>query len=198
MRANPRAKRVWQRLIQAYGSRVAESYGAEVPQPWCDAVEDFTDEQITYGLRHVIRESIVHPPTLGQFIKACQDMPLAKTSGGPSVQELLCAYATLKLHGKIQPSEFSRPWTYLYREWIDADKPKHLQRCAECTGVLIELNSGDSIRINTIDMQAEPELHARALRSFKPGPRAGARDLLADPHTRARLDGLLKPMGNAP
>ena len=168
---NKRADRVWERLIQSYGTRVAETYGTEMPKPWIDAVEDLSDEQIAYGLKAVTRESPVHPPTLGQFQQCCTSMAVAQKTSGPSIQEQLCAYATLQLFHRLKPIEFSRPWTYVYREWWDATRPKGFERCAECKGVVIDLDNGDRLGFSTETMIADTEGHARALRSFRPGPR---------------------------
>ena len=175
-----RAERVWLRLIQAYGSRVAESYGPTMPKIWTDAVEELSDDQIVYGLRKVVRDTPIHPPTLGQFVAACVDMPQVHTDSGPTIQAQLSAYVMLEhfpkhRDGKFTPdqtSQASQPWTYLYREWIDENRPKHMQKCAECTGVLIPA-AGDlaGFRVSVADMLADKAGHARAMRSFEPGPR---------------------------
>jgi hypothetical protein len=64
----------------------------------------------------------------------------------------------------------SRPWTYLYREWFDASRPKGLEKCAECTGLLIECDNGTRFKIMIADMQGDSAGHSRALRSFTHGP----------------------------
>jgi hypothetical protein len=97
-----------------------------------------------------------------------------------TVQEQLCAYATLHSHDRSGPKgmtllEFSRPWTYVYREWIDPAMAKKetnpLGRCAECIGLVIELDNGKRIGWSLAAMLADQEGHAKALRSFRPGPR---------------------------
>jgi hypothetical protein len=171
MQAERREKRVWERLIQSYGSRVAEAYGPEMPKPWSDAIADLTDEQIAYGLRKVNRDTPIYPPTLGQFVAACIDMPSAAIITGPSVQSILSAYAVLTVGARLHLMQFSFPWTYLYREWIDEEKPKHAQRQAECVGLLIPAWGSEhpEYRIMVIDMLADSDGHARAVESFKPG-----------------------------
>jgi hypothetical protein len=144
---NKRAERVWDRLIQSYGTRVAEMYGVDMPKPWVDAVDELLDEQIAYGLKSVLRESPIHPPALGQFVQCCENMPAAQTKTGPTVQEQLCQYAALQVHGGAGPigmglKDYSRPWTYVYREWRDESRPKGFERCAECLGIVIELEDG--------------------------------------------------------
>ena len=174
MSTSKRADRVWKRLIEAYGSRVAENYGKEIPKSWIDAIEDLSDEQVTYGLRKVIRESPIHPPALGQLVAACVDMPQPSTDKrGPSIQEQLCAYVTLALFSRLNPKQFALPWTYLYREWIDESRPKHLQKCAECTGVLIPQldEENPAFRFTVAQMMGDKEGYAKALKSFEPGPR---------------------------
>lgn len=170
--ANKRADRIWMRLIQAYGSRVADSYGEDMPSSWVDAVEDLADQQIDYGMRKVVRDTPIHPPTLGQFVAACIDMPQVQTDRGPTIQEQLCAYAALMLHSSFDRRQFGLPWTYLYREWLDESRPKHMQRCAECTGVMIPEwdEHHPEVRISVAQMLGDKEGHAKALRSFQPGP----------------------------
>lgn len=173
MSTSKRADRVWKRLVESYGSRVAENYGREIPKPWIDAIEDLTDDQIVYGLRKVLRDTPIHPPSLGQFVAACIDMPQVHTDSGPSLQAQLCAYATLNLRTRLHPKQFALPWTYLYREWNDENRPKHLQKCAECSGLLIPQwdEEHPAFRFTVSEMLADKEGHAKALRSFQPGPR---------------------------
>lgn len=181
MATENRSKRVWLRLIQAYGSRVGDSYGPDMPKAWVEAADDMTDEQIAYGLRKVVRDTPIHPPTLGQFVAACVDMPQPAALYGPSLQEQLSAYVMLThfpsgRDDKFTPDQMrqsSHTWTYLYREWLDENKPKHSQRCAECTGVMVPA-AGDlaGFRVTVADMMGDREGHARALRSFEPGRRS--------------------------
>lgn len=68
---------------------------------------------------------------------------------GDSLQEQLCAYV-MRTHGRsLTPTEIARPWTYLYRQWRDGDR-----RCCECTGVLIERESGVVTRVMVAEMRA--------------------------------------------
>lgn len=175
-----RAERVWVRLVQSYGSRVAESYGREMPKPWFEAIADLTDDQVAYGLRKVIRDTPIHPPTVGQFVAACVDMPQPVSDSGPSLQAVLSAYVMLTRYPISRDSKFtadqmrqsSAPWTFLYREWSDQERPKHLQRCAECTGVLVPAAGAlPGFRVQVVDMLADQSGHRRALESFKPAGR---------------------------
>ena len=178
MAIDNRGKRVWLRLIQVYGSRVAESYGEDIPKPWAEAVEDLTDEQISYGLRNVIKITPVHPPTLGQFVQACVNMPIAQLKPVASLQEQLCEYAARHVHDKDGPNgmtlgEYSRPWTYVYREWWDATRPKGFEKCAECIGLVIDFGDGRRIGWSVAAMQADTAIHQKVLRSFD-RPSSGA------------------------
>jgi hypothetical protein len=173
---NRRADRVWDRLIQSYGTRVAEMYGADMPKPWVDAIDDLSDEQVKYGLRMIIHESPIHPPALGQFLQCCANMPMAQRNDGPSIQAQLCEYAAQHVHDLSGPIgmtlwEYSRPWTYVYREWRDETRPKGLERCAECIGLVIELDNGKRIGWSVATMLADTEGHAKALKAFRPGPK---------------------------
>jgi hypothetical protein len=75
-----------------------------------------------------------------------------------NAQENLMAYASKKLFPHLTPREFSRPWTYVYREWSDDTRPKHLQRCTECVAVLIDREDGTQLRVTMADMLAEAEM----------------------------------------
>lgn len=177
MKPDVRATKLWKRLTQAYGARFTEAFGATPTDPWIEALDDLTDEQIAYGLRITMRESPIHPPTLGQFVQAIANMPIVRTDKGPTIQEQLCAYATLKLHdrvvaGTMSDKAFSAPWTYVYREWWDATRPKGSERCAECSGVVIDLPNGDRIGWSVMMMQGDADGYRKALDSFKPGPKA--------------------------
>lgn len=64
----------------------------------------------------------------------------------------LVAYV-LRHHGKqLTPLEVAKPWTYLHREWRDDSGDIN----CECVGVLIERDTGPSLRVNVADMQDFP------------------------------------------
>lgn len=169
---NPRADRVWDRLIESYGARVTDAFGKEIPESWSRTIENLTDQQIIHGLRQVQRDTPIHPPTLGQFNKACLDMPLNQHKGLATVQEQLCEYAAMQLRSRLTPIGFSRPWTYVYREWWDETRPKGFEKSAECKGIVIELDDGTRLGFSIDAMTADAEGHQRALRHFRPGPHA--------------------------
>jgi hypothetical protein len=174
---NKRADRLWDRLIQSYGTRVAEAYGADIPKPWQDAVDDLTDEQIAYGIKAIVTITPVHPPTLGQFQQTCINMPIAQTKQIATLQEQLCEYAMLKLHHRYDGVsdlkklwEMARPWFYVYREWWDASRPKGFEKCAECTGIVIEWNDGTRSGFSVAAMQADHDVYMKVMSSFRRGP----------------------------
>jgi hypothetical protein len=179
-----RIERVWLRLMQAYGSRMADNYGPKAPKPWADAIDDLSNEQVAYGFRKITRDTPVHPPTLGQFVAACADMPHAQ-GDEISIQAQLCSYVMLTYFPAHRDDKFtddqmrqsSKIWTYLYREWVDDAKPKHSQNCAECTGVLVPAAGAlPGFRVSVTDMLGDTQGHAKTLRSFKPGPRPAQND----------------------
>lgn len=187
-----RADRVWDRLIQSYGTRVAEMYGVDMPKPWVDMVDDLSDEQVAYGLKAILRQSPIHPPALGEFLQCCVNMPVAQRSEGPSIQAQLCEYAALRLKHLIRkdapPSErsqYSRPWVYVYREWWDDARPKGMEKCAECIGIVIDLDNGKRLGWKVSEMLADHEGHAAVMRNFRPGPLPSHEQMAAYRGTKA-------------
>jgi hypothetical protein len=172
--ANNRANRIWLKLTECYGARLAENYGKTPPESWTQAIDELTDSQLTFGIRQVSRESPLHPPTLGQFVQACLAMPVAQHKPVATLQEQLCEYVAIKLHARLTQGatlwDYSGPWTYLYREWWDESRPKGFERCAECTGVVVECRNGKSFKFTVAEMQADTEDYQRMLRNFRPGP----------------------------
>jgi hypothetical protein len=171
-----RARWVWKQLLQAYGSRLTESYGKDPPDSWQDAMGEMSQEQLNFGVRKVIRENVNHPPTLGAFLQACNDFPVPLVvEGGPSIQSQLCAFASVRHFEALTPTQQRGPWTYLYREWRDESKVTPFNktgRCTECTGLVIEPDGASpGYRIMVEDMQMDSQGHNRAIQSFKPGPR---------------------------
>jgi len=172
MTEHRRANKLWKRLNQTYGARFLDQFGPTPSDAWIEAIDSLTDEQVAYGLRKGTRDHPVHPPPLGAFVQACNDMPVAQVAKGPTLQEQLCAYVTLTRRNQLTERQFYAPWTYLYHIGVDPEKPKHLQRTAECVGVRIE-HDGESPghRVMVVDMQMDTEWHNKAMKSFTPGPK---------------------------
>lgn len=135
----------------------------------------------------LVESSFATMPTVGALselhqrqIQAGRPRPKAHTGKAePTIQEQLCAYATLAWHGRLTPTEFALPWTFVYREWTDTalETPFNRDgRGAECIGVVIERHDGTKIGISAESMLADLEGHAKALRSFKPGPKPPERN----------------------
>jgi hypothetical protein len=107
-----RAARVWQRLTEWYGVRLAESYGATIPADWAEVVNDVDNDTVKRGLAIIRARYVQHPPTLPQFDQAMR--PLGNMQKlGPSPSERLCAHI-MKQHGdKLTLRQRARPWTYI-------------------------------------------------------------------------------------
>ncbi len=110
---------------------------------------------------------------------AAKDVQTSAPSGegkdGPSIQAQLCEYAAHHVHDLSGPVgmalwEYSRPWTYVYREWWDASRPKGFERCAECISLVIDLDNGKRIGWSVAAMLADTEGHAKVMQAFRPGP----------------------------
>jgi hypothetical protein len=165
---NKRADAIWKRLIQSYGDRFITAFGLEANDAWLAAIAEISNQRIAYGLKKVMRDSPVHPPTLPQFVSACADMPSQKPIIGPSLQEQLCAFVVLNCHPTID--QMRMPWTYCYRESSDEEMPKGFQRTAELLGVAIPADAlREGFYISVLDMHADRQGHDRAMLSFRSG-----------------------------
>lgn len=104
----------------------------------------------------LVESTFASMPTVGALWELHRKVQSPRSTGittsGPTLQEQLCAWVAKQVHGRLTPKEFSRPWTYVYREWRDGDK-----RCAECTGVVIERDDGTRLGFKVADMQTEDQ-----------------------------------------
>jgi hypothetical protein len=138
-------------------------------------------------------------PTTGQLWKIRKALKAYPVTGKANIdtslgtiQEQLCEYAAMKLHVDkqefdegmrgIKPPlknlwEYSRPWTYVYREWRDpalVRKDTNPEgKGAECVGIIIDLDNNNRIGWTVATMLADP-LYPKVLAHFKPGPRPNA------------------------
>lgn len=64
---SPRARRLWDRLGQWYGSRLAEQYGRDPPRDWCDVVDAADNDTVTRVLADIRMKHTAHPPTFPEF-----------------------------------------------------------------------------------------------------------------------------------
>lgn len=105
-----RAQKYWAKLIEWYGSRVAENYGPQPPDEWCDFFDRTDPDDVAMAMRSCRRSTPIHPPTLGQLEAAIPE----KIAGpiGPSKPLKLCDLMMEK-HGKeLCRHQLAKPWNY--------------------------------------------------------------------------------------
>jgi hypothetical protein len=92
-------------------------------------------------------------------------------ASAPSIQAQLCEYAAIKLKHLCAKSatpaqrwQYSRPWTYCYREWVDGGG----KQCAECMGVVIDLDDGKRVGWTVTNMRADAEVYEQVMRRLHP------------------------------
>ena len=66
-RNDRRARRVWARMLQWYGDRFSEQYGAEPNESWRSAIARASDDEVGGALTQVRSQYLAFPPTLPQF-----------------------------------------------------------------------------------------------------------------------------------
>jgi hypothetical protein len=106
-----RALKIWARLGQWYGSRLAESYGPTPPEDWAELIDRTDDDRLDSALLAVRRETPIHPPTLGQLENALPKKQVVASGAPTKVQQL--AELMLRKHNKdLCRHQFAKPWTY--------------------------------------------------------------------------------------
>lgn len=83
-----RSKRLWERLGQWYGARLAEQYGSEPPQDWCEVVDAADNDTVTRVLGEIRNTHTTHPPTFPEFHKLFARARHARAAG-PSAVDVL-------------------------------------------------------------------------------------------------------------
>ena len=106
-----RAKRVWQRLTEWYGARMAEQYGDQPPADWCEIVDEIDNTAVKRGLSIIRSRYIQHPPTLPQFEQAMR--PARTVSTGPGPGDRLCEYIMRSFGVRLTQRQITMPWTYI-------------------------------------------------------------------------------------
>jgi hypothetical protein len=151
---SPRARRVWDRLQNWYGSRLTEQFGTEPPPDWCRVVDTHDNDEVKRALSVIQAEHQTHPPTFPQFEKAFKPPVKHAAPRGLSLLEKFSAWIVRNY--RLTPTQLRGPWTYLGRE---SDAPDHTgkiveRHAVEITGVIIAAD-GDSPghRIMVVDMQ---------------------------------------------
>ena len=71
-----RAKRIWDRMMEIYGMRWVNSYGAEPTELWVELAESLEDYQIRHAIRTFAHSLDSFVPTLGQFKATARDASL--------------------------------------------------------------------------------------------------------------------------
>lgn len=108
MATSRRAKQVWKRLMSWYGAPViAERFGAEPPDDWCELINRTPPEDVETALIAVRRQCVTFPPTLAQF-EAC--IPERRKVGPKSVVSMLCEHAVT--HLRLCQHQLMRTWSY--------------------------------------------------------------------------------------
>jgi hypothetical protein len=128
----------------------------------------------------LVESTFASLPTVGalwELHRKLQPPSPSATVSGPSIQAQLCEYAAIKLKALIRKDatmaerwQYSRAWTYCYREWRDGDK-----RCAECMGVVIDLDDGRKVGWTVTNMHGDPEVYAEVMRRCQPDYRGDGR-----------------------
>ncbi len=106
-KVSKRASKVWAKLGEWYGSRLADNYGPTPPEDWCEIIDRTDDESLHSALLSVRRASPIHPPTLGQLEDAIPKRESGKA--GPSKPERL---ATLMLRNDLCKHQLFSRWNY--------------------------------------------------------------------------------------
>lgn len=156
-RPSQRAQRVWDRLSQWYGARLAEQYGDTPPPDWCEVIDDADNDTVKLVLAQIREKHTTHPPTFPEFdaLFAKAKRPVA-ASTGPTIKEQLADFV-LK-HRALTREQLRMPWTFLGRQF-DAPGPDGKMRHnwgVEITGVVVPAD-GDALgyRVMVADMQLE-------------------------------------------
>src|SRR5579871_268735 len=66
--ASLRPAKFWKGMIEFFGQRWAESFGAEPSPLWVQAIESLTDAQLKDGIARVMKSGAQHPPTMPDFL----------------------------------------------------------------------------------------------------------------------------------
>ena len=103
-----RAARIWRRLAQNYGARLAEQYGSTCPPDWCEVIDRTDNERLDSALVAVRHEHLQFPPTLGQFEAAIPKREFGQ--GRDSITDRLAAHAVRTLN--LCEHQSWIPWSY--------------------------------------------------------------------------------------
>lgn len=137
---SPRAKRVWQRMVQWYGARVAEQYGDSPPIDWCRAVDGADDTTVQRALSLIKTRHLDHPPTLPQFEAVMR--PTEAATRGPTQNEQLVAYVMKSYGSRLTPKQIREPWDYAR------------DRDGELVAIVPADGDSASVKVTTLEMRS--------------------------------------------
>lgn len=109
-------------MIQWWGVKLTDSYGAECPPDWADLIDRTDDERLDGALVALRQETPAFAPTLGQLEAA---LPKKRVTGAmePSVPERLAFEAVRRLT-RMCAHQLRGPWTY-FGQVTTYPKTKH-------------------------------------------------------------------------
>lgn len=152
---SPRAKRVWGRLGEWYGTKLADQYGPFPPKDWCEAIDAADNSQIKRGLSKIRGEYLNWPPTFPQFEDAIKPVE-SNGPTGPSIAEQLVDYVLR--HKRLTATQLRMPWVHLGTTFAapGLDGKMRANHGVEFTGVVVPAD-GDhpGFRVMVADMSLE-------------------------------------------
>lgn len=132
----PRVTRVWDRLRQWYGARLAEQYGDEPPADWCEAVNLANDAAIKLALRGIREKHVQHPPTLPEF-EALLRRGAAASARAHSADLRAQLVEHVNRTRRLSDRQRAQPWNWVVR-WFDDPKPSDpTRKGVEFLGVIV-------------------------------------------------------------
>lgn len=150
-----RSARLWSRLQQWYGSRLAEVYGQEPGRDWCELVDASDNETVKLVLSQIREKHTTFPPTFPEFDALFAKARAPSQRTGPTLVDKLCEFVLS--HRTLTPHQMRAPWTFLSQEFdaIAGDGKMQTNHGVTITGVLIPPD-GDApgLRVMVEDMNA--------------------------------------------
>ncbi len=145
----------------------AKQLSPQLVDLYWDALGKITIEQFQASAKAWIKTGKNFPKPGDLLGFAALAAPPSQVQSFATVQEQLCEYASGHVHDLAGPGErmtllqYSRPWTYVYREWVAEGK-----RQAECVGLVIELDDGKRLGWSVKAMLEDTEGYERMRRTF--------------------------------
>ena len=137
-----RARVLWDRLTDWYGTRLADTYGPFPPKDWCAVVDGASNDTVKRGLSIIRAEYVQYPPTFPQFARAMKPL-IRPVHTGTSVHEELARYVVKHYWPQLTLKQQCLPWRYLYRQSNQLNESGKDVRVAECLGVEISQHDGE-------------------------------------------------------